>query len=120
LILTSCITPQEYEATRPWPRCHGSRKPGLHVCEFSGLQVAHLEQQAIPRAAISYCRILMQVPAFKPPVCSRVTNTSDNIKEVPSRLLSYAISQFGTVAALNQDCSAIHHHHLPGAKSFLH
>jgi hypothetical protein len=37
-----------------------------------------------------------------------------------SRLRSYTISQSGTAPALNQHCSAIYHHRLPRAESFLH
>ena len=38
-------------------------------------------------------------------------------QEVPSRLLSYAISRLGTTAALNQDRTAIYHNGLPSWKS---
>jgi hypothetical protein len=41
-------------------------------------------------------------------------------QEVPSRLLSYAISRLGTTAALNQDRTAIYHNGLPSAESLLH
>src|SRR5438132_10174712 len=49
-----------------------------------------------------------------------LVNTSDRHQEVPSRLLSYAISRLGSAAALNQDRTAIHHNGLPSAESFLH
>jgi hypothetical protein len=50
----------------------------------------------------------------------KVSFETDDIKKFPSRLLSYAISRWGTTAALNQDRTAIYHNGLPSAESFLH
>jgi hypothetical protein len=48
-----------------------------------------------------------------------LVNASDDIKKF---LHAYSPSDqpVGNYAALNQDCSAIHHNGLPGAESFLH
>jgi hypothetical protein len=46
------------------------------------------------------------------------TPTDDGIKS--SFTLSYAISRLGTIAALNQDRTAVYHNGLSSTESFLH
>jgi len=52
--------------------------------------------------------------------CLIFVNTGDDIKKLIQAYAPYAISRLGTTGALNQDGTAIYHHRLPGAESFLH